>query len=328
MLDAVPAASSGHAWQRGLAGRGAHDLARGRRTAAHRGPARRWPWCWCPRRRRAAAGTGDGGRGAAPAAAGRGAGADLGLPVQPPAAARGGGQPGARRQHRGRLGAPTTSPSPWSGPTRTPSLNRNEAYALASCRDCRTVAVAFQVVLVVGSVDVVVPQNLAAAVNYACVRVRDLRARHPARREPARPAERRRRARTWPRSGRSCGVRRADRGGAAGRAPRPADGVRARILDVVRADARASEAEPADTRRTAGPSTAATGRPATADGAVRRPGADVRRRPAGSAGRRPRGSPATGGPAPSGSASAETTSPARREPSPRRPRRRRPTPSG
>jgi putative peptide zinc metalloprotease protein len=48
-------------------------------------------------------------------------------------------------------------------------LNRNEAYALASCRDCRTVAVAFQVVLVVGSVDVVVPQNLSAAVNYACI---------------------------------------------------------------------------------------------------------------------------------------------------------------
>jgi putative peptide zinc metalloprotease protein len=49
------------------------------------------------------------------------------------------------------------------------ALNRNEAYALASCRDCRTVAVAFQVVLVLGSVDVVVPQNLSAAVNYACV---------------------------------------------------------------------------------------------------------------------------------------------------------------
>jgi putative peptide zinc metalloprotease protein len=48
-------------------------------------------------------------------------------------------------------------------------LNRNEAYALASCRDCRTVAVAFQVVLVLGSVDVVVPQNLSAAVNYACI---------------------------------------------------------------------------------------------------------------------------------------------------------------
>jgi putative peptide zinc metalloprotease protein len=49
------------------------------------------------------------------------------------------------------------------------AVNRNEAYALASCRDCTTVAVAFQVVLLVGSVDVVVPENLAAAVNYACV---------------------------------------------------------------------------------------------------------------------------------------------------------------
>jgi putative peptide zinc metalloprotease protein len=49
------------------------------------------------------------------------------------------------------------------------AVNRNEAYALASCRDCTTVAVAFQVVLLVGSVDVVVPENIAAAVNYACV---------------------------------------------------------------------------------------------------------------------------------------------------------------
>jgi putative peptide zinc metalloprotease protein len=48
-------------------------------------------------------------------------------------------------------------------------LNRNEAYALASCTGCRTVAVAFQVVLLVGSVDVVVPQNISAAVNYACL---------------------------------------------------------------------------------------------------------------------------------------------------------------
>jgi putative peptide zinc metalloprotease protein len=48
-------------------------------------------------------------------------------------------------------------------------VNGNEAYAFASCRDCRTVAVAFQVVLVVGSADVVVPQNLAGAVNYACL---------------------------------------------------------------------------------------------------------------------------------------------------------------
>jgi putative peptide zinc metalloprotease protein len=50
------------------------------------------------------------------------------------------------------------------------ALNKNEAYAFASCTDCRTVAVAFQVVLVAGQVDVVVPQNLSGALNYACVR--------------------------------------------------------------------------------------------------------------------------------------------------------------
>ncbi|MGZ4657986.1 MAG: hypothetical protein ACXVGE_13765 [Blastococcus sp.] len=49
------------------------------------------------------------------------------------------------------------------------ALNKNEAYAFARCTGCTTVAVAFQVVLVAGSVDVVVPQNLSAAVNYACV---------------------------------------------------------------------------------------------------------------------------------------------------------------
>ena len=49
-----------------------------------------------------------------------------------------------------------------------PVLNVNEAYAFASCSDCVTVAVAFQVVVIVGSADVVVPQNLSAAVNYDC----------------------------------------------------------------------------------------------------------------------------------------------------------------
>jgi putative peptide zinc metalloprotease protein len=49
------------------------------------------------------------------------------------------------------------------------ALNKNEAYAFARCTGCTTVAVAFQVVLVAGSVDVVVPQNLSAAVNYGCV---------------------------------------------------------------------------------------------------------------------------------------------------------------
>ena len=47
--------------------------------------------------------------------------------------------------------------------------NVNSAYALASCRDCTTVAIAFQVVLVVGQSDTIVPQNLAAAVNYNCI---------------------------------------------------------------------------------------------------------------------------------------------------------------
>ncbi|BDZ47217.1 procyclic acidic repetitive family protein [Naasia aerilata] len=45
----------------------------------------------------------------------------------------------------------------------------NEAYAFASCTGCAAVAVGFQVVLVVGQADVVVPQNLAEAVNYNCV---------------------------------------------------------------------------------------------------------------------------------------------------------------
>jgi putative peptide zinc metalloprotease protein len=47
--------------------------------------------------------------------------------------------------------------------------NRNEAFALASCRDCRTVAVAFQVLLVIGQAHFVAPENIAVAVNYSCV---------------------------------------------------------------------------------------------------------------------------------------------------------------
>ena len=47
--------------------------------------------------------------------------------------------------------------------------NANEAYALASCTACQTVAVAFQVVVIVGDAHVVVPENIAAAINYNCV---------------------------------------------------------------------------------------------------------------------------------------------------------------
>ena len=49
-------------------------------------------------------------------------------------------------------------------------LNRNEAYAFASCVECRAVAVSFQVVLVVGHANVVAPQNISAAVSYNCLR--------------------------------------------------------------------------------------------------------------------------------------------------------------
>ena len=44
----------------------------------------------------------------------------------------------------------------------------NSAYALASCADCKTVAVAFQVVIVVGQSKAIAPENLAAAINYNC----------------------------------------------------------------------------------------------------------------------------------------------------------------
>ena len=50
-----------------------------------------------------------------------------------------------------------------------PVLNTNEAYAFASCTSCATIAVAFQVVLILGDNDTVVPQNLAGALNSDCV---------------------------------------------------------------------------------------------------------------------------------------------------------------
>lgn len=47
---------------------------------------------------------------------------------------------------------------------------KNEAYAFASCADCAAVAVGFQVVLIVGQANVIVPENLSAAANYNCLR--------------------------------------------------------------------------------------------------------------------------------------------------------------
>lgn len=44
----------------------------------------------------------------------------------------------------------------------------NAAYALASCTDCQTIALAFQVVLAFGEVDIAVPENRAVAYNEQC----------------------------------------------------------------------------------------------------------------------------------------------------------------
>jgi len=52
---------------------------------------------------------------------------------------------------------------------RNAVLNRNEAYAFASCTACRATAISFQVVLILGNAHVVVPQNISAAVNYDCL---------------------------------------------------------------------------------------------------------------------------------------------------------------
>jgi putative peptide zinc metalloprotease protein len=49
-----------------------------------------------------------------------------------------------------------------------PVTNTNSAFALASCRGCTTVAVSFQVVLVVGQSDTIAPINAAGALNADC----------------------------------------------------------------------------------------------------------------------------------------------------------------
>jgi putative peptide zinc metalloprotease protein len=46
--------------------------------------------------------------------------------------------------------------------------NRNEAYAIASCIKCSTVAIAFQVVIIIDGAQIVIPENVAAAINYEC----------------------------------------------------------------------------------------------------------------------------------------------------------------
>ena len=48
--------------------------------------------------------------------------------------------------------------------------NRNEAYTLANCINCDTVAVAFQLLVIAGQHDTIAPQNVAMAINYLCAR--------------------------------------------------------------------------------------------------------------------------------------------------------------
>jgi putative peptide zinc metalloprotease protein len=48
-------------------------------------------------------------------------------------------------------------------------LNKNEAYAFASCSHCKAEAISFQVILIIGHANVIVPQNISAAVNYNCI---------------------------------------------------------------------------------------------------------------------------------------------------------------
>jgi putative peptide zinc metalloprotease protein len=49
-----------------------------------------------------------------------------------------------------------------------PVTSKNSAFALASCNACSTVAVSFQVVLVVGHSNIAAPINAAGALNYQC----------------------------------------------------------------------------------------------------------------------------------------------------------------
>jgi putative peptide zinc metalloprotease protein len=58
----------------------------------------------------------------------------------------------------------------WAIVTANDVHQRNEAWALASCEDCLTRAVAFQLLLLVGDIETVAPVNVAVAANYDCIR--------------------------------------------------------------------------------------------------------------------------------------------------------------
>jgi putative peptide zinc metalloprotease protein len=86
----------------------------------------------------------------------------------PPAPGEGDNQAVAVGYDDGQTVTDAASALEWES-SGAPVDNRNEAYALASCRGCRTTAVAFQVVLVVGQHSTQVPVNKAVALNERCV---------------------------------------------------------------------------------------------------------------------------------------------------------------
>lgn len=86
---------------------------------------------------------------------------------EPPAAGAGDNQAVAVGYDDGETVTDAATSLVWA--TEAPVRNRNEAYALASCRGCRTSSVAFQVVLVVGNNPTVAPSNKAVSRNELCV---------------------------------------------------------------------------------------------------------------------------------------------------------------
>ena len=123
-------------------------------------PTRRPPaaraWSWSPR--------------SALAAARRQRPPVLGLPVQPAGRRRSGRQPGARGQHHGRVSRLRRRVRAGLGRRQQRDQHATRPTPSPAAPSCTTVAVAFQVVLIVGQANVAIPQNLSAAVNYSCIR--------------------------------------------------------------------------------------------------------------------------------------------------------------
>ena len=164
VLDAVPAVQQQPRSAAGSQGDGGHDLAGGRRPAAHRGRPGAGHGAGAGvagrRRRRERPADGGGGR------------RRRRRPGSSRSTAR--CRPGRGTTRRSRstprtARCATTSPSPSSGPTRTPPSTATRPTRWPAAATAARSRSPSRSCSLVGSVDVVVPQNLAAAVNYACL---------------------------------------------------------------------------------------------------------------------------------------------------------------